>query len=409
MYYSSIGILAILILIIINYNLLFRFKNKDLDQTHKAYKFFLISVGSFYIADILWSPLYILNVRIINFIETSLYFVIMAFSVYFWTKYVILYLNEKNTFAKFLSLTGIIFLVAQIIVLTVNLFVPIAFWFEEDGTYHTSIARNINLATQVIIFILVDLYMIRVILRTDGNIRRRHLAIGLFCLNMILFITLQALDPYMPYYSIGCMLGTCLLHTFVLEDEKAAHKEHLESILKVEEMQELELGKTRKMAYSDPLTGVKNKMAYIEDVGGIEQKIEDEFLKDFGIVVFDSQGVFPGGNAFFNRDVVFAFMVGTNVDIADDIGGFQLDDGFISIIAVSGVQIDLSVDVSVHVKIRGSAFLDRGVNAAVYERGVAKIAGNIGVGFAAADVHGDQIFDVAVNVRFTRAVFALEF
>ena len=130
---------------------------------------------------------------------------------------------------------------------------------------------------------------------------------------------------------------------------------------------------------------------------------------DFGIVVFDSQGVFPGGNAFFNRDVVFAFMVGTNVDIADDIGGFQLDDGFISIIAVSGVQIDLSVDVSVHVKIRGSAFLDRGVNAAVYERGVAKIAGNIGVGFAAADVHGDQIFDVAVNVRFTRAVFALEF
>ena len=52
-------------------------------------------------------------------------------------------------------------------------------------------------------------------------------------------------------------------------------------------MQELELGKTRKMAYSDPLTGVKNKMAYIEDVGGIEQKIEDEFLKDFGIVVFD--------------------------------------------------------------------------------------------------------------------------
>lgn len=287
MYYSSIGILAILILIIINYNLLFRFKNKDLDQTHKAYKFFLISVGSFYIADILWSPLYILNVRIINFIETSLYFVIMAFSVYFWTKYVILYLNEKNSFAKFLSLTGIIFLVAQIIVLTVNLFVPIAFWFEEDGTYHTSIARNINLATQVIIFILVDLYMIRVILRTDGNIRRRHLAIGLFCLNMILFITLQALDPYMPYYSIGCMLGTCLLHTFVLEDEKAAHKEHLESILKVEEMQELELGKTRKMAYSDPLTGVKNKMAYIEDVGGIEQKIEDEFLKDFGIVVFD--------------------------------------------------------------------------------------------------------------------------
>ena len=52
-------------------------------------------------------------------------------------------------------------------------------------------------------------------------------------------------------------------------------------------MQEMELGTTRKMAYSDPLTGVKNKMAYLEDVGSFEQKIEDDFLKNFGLVVFD--------------------------------------------------------------------------------------------------------------------------
>jgi len=104
---------------------------------------------------------------------------------------------------------------------------------------------------------------------------------------MIIFIALQASNPYMPYYSIGCMLGTCLLHTFVLEDEKNDRREQLESILKVEEIQEMELGKTRKMAFSDPLTGVKNKMAYLEDVGSFEQKIEDGFLHDFGLVVFD--------------------------------------------------------------------------------------------------------------------------
>ena len=176
---------------------------------------------------------------------------------------------------------------AQIIVLIINCFIPIAFWFEEDGTYHTSIARNINLATQVIVCCVVGIYMLPVIFKTEGKIKRRHMAIATFCLDMIIFIALQAMDPYMPYYSIGCMLGTCLLHTFVLEDEKNDRREQLESILKVEEIQEMELGKTRKMAFSDPLTGVKNKKAYLEDVGSFEQKIEDGFLHDFGLVVFD--------------------------------------------------------------------------------------------------------------------------
>jgi len=287
MYYSSIGILALLILIINNFTLLIHSSNGNLDAAHQAYKRFLICIAAFYMADILWSPLYLLNVKVINFIETSFYFVIMAFSVLLWIQYVILYLNERTLFGKIILWTGRIFLMAQIIVLIINCFIPIAFWFEEDGTYHTSIARNINLATQVIVCCVVGIYMLPVIFKTEGKIKRRHMAIATFCLDMIIFIALQAMDPYMPYYSIGCMLGTCLLHTFVLEDEKNDRREQLESILKVEEIQEMELGKTRKMAFSDPLTGVKNKMAYLEDVGSFEQKIEDGSLHDFGLVVFD--------------------------------------------------------------------------------------------------------------------------
>ena len=287
MYYSSIGILAILILFIINFSFLVKTPYKTLDAAHRAYKRFLISVAVFYIADILWSPLYILNIKVINFLETTLYFVIMAFSVLFWIQYVLLYLKEENRFAKVFLWFGKIFLIVQLIVLAVNLFYPIAFWFDPDGSYHTSKARNINLGTQILLCVILLIHMIRVIFKSEGSIKRRHQAIGLFCLNMIIFITLQATSPYVPYYSIGCMLSTCLLHTFVLEDEKDARREQLESILKVEKIQELELGKTRQMAYSDPLTGVKNKMAYLEDVGSFEQKIEDGFLHDFGLVVFD--------------------------------------------------------------------------------------------------------------------------
>lgn len=287
MYYSSIGIIAILILFITNFSILFRNSNKTLDEAHSAYRKFLFSISMFYAVDILWSPLYELNVKTINFLETSLYFVVMAFSVMLWTKFVISYLKVRNLFGKIILFFGYFFLIAQIIVLTVNLFIPIAFWFEEDGTYHTSIARNLNLAAQILICFVIGIYMIFEIIKSSSNIRRRYIAIGTFCLDMIIFIGLQAKDPFMPYYSIGCMLGTCLLHTFVLEDEKEARREQLESMIQIEKLQEMELGQTRQMAYSDPLTGVKNKMAYIEDVGGIEQRIEDEVLRNFGLVIFD--------------------------------------------------------------------------------------------------------------------------
>ena len=288
MYYSSIGVFALLILIINNYFILTKSHNKDSIQSDKAYKRFLISVAAYYIADIFWAPLYYYTKTItITFAETCIYFAVMALSVLLWTKYVILYLNKKNMFGIILEYTGWFFLCVQIIVLIINIFIPIAFWYEEDGSYHTSIARTLNLVFQIIMFLCVDVYMLITIKKTEGKIRRRHHAIGTFCLTMMVFVFLQALYPEMPFYAMGYMLGTCLLHTFVIEDEMETHHEEMLSIMQVEELQEKELGQTRQMAYSDPLTGIKNKMAYIEDTDCVDQRIQDGNLNNFGVIVFD--------------------------------------------------------------------------------------------------------------------------
>ncbi len=287
MYYSSIGILACLILIITNFNILIGSASKKLQGSHKAYRIFLFSVLTYYITDIFWAPCYYLKLTKIAFVETTIYFIAMAIAVMMWTKYVIEYLNQKNKFALFLKYTGRLFLYFQIIILIINIFIPVVFWFDEDGSYNSEPARNIILIIQIVMFMIVNVYMFLMAVKSQGKIRRKHRAIGIFSSTMIVLITLQLFFPLLPFYAIGYMLGTCILHTFVLEDEKEAHRSELESILQVEQIQEMELGQTRALAYQDPLTGVKNKMAYIEDIGGFDTRIENNDLSDFAMIVFD--------------------------------------------------------------------------------------------------------------------------
>ena len=287
MYYSSIGILALLIHIIINYDVLINSTHTDSIPAHVSYRNFLFGVMGYYVTDILWGALYALRLVVLAYTDTEIYFAVMALSVFFWTRYVITYLNEKSRYSVLLKYVGLLFIIFEFVVLTVNFFYPIVFSFDDMGGYHTGNARSLTLFIQLLLFLATAAHMLLVAARTRGKARRRHLTIGLFGLAMTIFVTLQALYPLMPFYAIGYMLGTCLLHTFVLEDEKETRREELENLLRIKQMQEKELGSARKMAYTDPLTGVKNKNAYMEDINGIGYRIEDGAVADFGVVVFD--------------------------------------------------------------------------------------------------------------------------
>ena len=104
---------------------------------------------------------------------------------------------------------------------------------------------------------------------------------------MTVLVLLQTFYPLLPLYSIGYLLGTCFIHTFVLEDEKEEYRRELEAHISKEELQEIELGSAKKLAYTDALTGVKNKRAYTEAQKEIESWIESGLLTEFGIIVFD--------------------------------------------------------------------------------------------------------------------------
>ncbi len=89
MYYSSIGLLAALVLLIINQDILFQRRDSQKNRTWILYRNFLYSVLAYCITDILWGILDSRHMVGLLFLDTTVYFLAMAFGVFFWTRYVI--------------------------------------------------------------------------------------------------------------------------------------------------------------------------------------------------------------------------------------------------------------------------------------------------------------------------------
>ena len=247
MTYSIIGILAGIILVITNRDVLWLTGNSKSVQILRKYRSFLFAVLAYYITDALWGILDAYRLTALQFLDTTLYFVAMAVLVLLWTRYVIAYLEGNTSFDTTLWYGGWAFFGFELIVIVSNLFYPIMFWFDESGTYHTAALRHATLYVQILMFLLTSLYTFGITLKTKGKVWRRNLAIGLFGVSMIALIIFQLLYPLWPFYAMGCLVGTCLLHSFVVEDEKEEYSNKLEEALQREHDQKEELARNRKV------------------------------------------------------------------------------------------------------------------------------------------------------------------
>ena len=245
MTYSIIGILAIIVLIITNWDALWITGGAKATHIQRIYRGFLLAVMSYYITDALWGILEAHRLTTRLFIDTTLYFAAMATAVLFWTQYVIAYLESGTSFDAMLRYTGWSFFGFEIIVIVLNIFLPVMFWFDENGGYHAASMRHVTLGVQILMFLLTSFYTFRITLRTEGKIRRRNLTIGLFGVAMTALIILQIIYPLWPFYAMGYMVGTCLLHSFVMEDEKEEYRHELEEFLRREQIQRQELSESR--------------------------------------------------------------------------------------------------------------------------------------------------------------------
>ncbi len=292
MEYYLFCVVCLLMHILVNVDI-FRKKSTIKLPAIKSYRIFVVSIGLYFLVDLFWGVFEKAKLSTALYVDTCIYFAIMGFTVLTWTRYVVNYLEDKKKWFRNLVLyTGNIFFLAEIILIIVNIFTPILFSVDPVTCVYASYrARRIMLYVQILMYFLLIIYSATKAFRTNGLFRRRYMVISAYSLIMASTIIAQIYNPYLPLYSIGCIIGVILVNSLLIGNIKEEYKSALEETQVQIKQNQIELSETRHIAYSDPLTNVHNKHAYVEEEERIDKLIAKGEMEDFAVVVFDLNGL----------------------------------------------------------------------------------------------------------------------
>ena len=217
--YSAAAFSAILIHLIINSSL--HFGRVVIDARGvREYRAFLTGVFAYYIADAGWGIFSGLGWTNVLYVDTMFYYVAIAVSVLMWCRFAIAYLNISGWTARLFSWVGYSLLPLYVVLLAVNIFNSCIFHFNEQGAYVAGPVRYMLFYLLVAVNVLMAIFALMKALGCHGSMRRRYIVAFLFCLTMAVAIVFQIIWPLWPYYALGCLIGNCFFHVFVIEDER---------------------------------------------------------------------------------------------------------------------------------------------------------------------------------------------
>jgi diguanylate cyclase (GGDEF)-like protein len=290
-YYSGIALFAILMLVMQNYEILLKPLYKIENKVWKDYKKLLYSIILFHMTDVVWGIFDAYKITQVLFVDSLFYFGSMSLCVLFWTRYAVIYIDDHSIWGKILRCLGEIFFVTFTTMVLVNVFRPVIFSIDENGGYHVTNIRWVMHGIQIALLVSISVFGFTINLRQTGPIKKRYRTIAWFGMVMSIFLFVQLWFPLLPLYTIGYMLGICMVKTFVVNDEKEEYRIELEQTLEREKQHLNDLQTTREIAYKDPLTGVKSKVAYAEFESQKDIQIREGSAESFAVAVFDINGL----------------------------------------------------------------------------------------------------------------------
>ena len=227
--YSVIGFVAIAVQLIINFKVLFIPSAEKEQKVSVIYRVLMFAMLAYYITDALWGIFAGLNWIPPLFFDTTVYYIAMSLIIVCFYLYFVNYLNMNDWLGRVFTTFGISFFILEIIFLAVNIILPCFFWFDESDAYIAGPIRYIALWIQIAMFGFSSIVTLYKALKTKGTKRSRHLAIFFFSLIMLIAILFQERYPLLPFYALGCLLGSCVLHVYVVGDERDESSNQLSS------------------------------------------------------------------------------------------------------------------------------------------------------------------------------------
>ena len=278
--YSVFSLAAIAVHLIINFNL---FREKDITaERDRRYCGFLMGTLAYYVFDAAWGIFAGLGWTVFLYIDTILFFLGLAVFAFMWCRFVVAYLGFSRWTAGVLVGSGCALLAVNIVMLTANIFNQCIFYFDQQGTYLLGPQRYLLFFILIAFNILMAIFVFARVLGSRDSVRSRNMMIFVHCLTMTASVTLQVIWPLTPFTSLGCLIGNCFLHVFVIKDEQTArHMAELEKALEQAHAAE----KARSMFFSivshDIRTPLNAILGYSELLrsGVMKQSEKDEALE----------------------------------------------------------------------------------------------------------------------------------
>lgn len=226
--YSIISILALILNLIMNRETIKRFSvfsrsRESEPQVLIRYSNFLTAANCYFVADLAWGILYehhdIQEVFPFLYSACVFYFIFMFLTMLTWIRYIVAYLDKKGRRSKMLLCAVWVLFILGLIYLMINRFHHFIFSFNDAHEYIVESGRYIAFILQILLYMLTAIYMLYVAHKSEGRERVRHIAVGVTCLVMDIFLIMQIFDSQYPSYAMGLMIGICVIHSFVEADE----------------------------------------------------------------------------------------------------------------------------------------------------------------------------------------------
>ena len=243
--YSIFSAVAIVIHLIINFDLIRG--RVEASMRGSRYRSFLIGVLVYYVADAAWGVFAGLGWTCALYVDTIFFFLSLAVFATAWCRFAVAYLNFGKWTARILVGMGYALLAANIAALAANFSNGCVFYFDDKGTYLCGWMRDPLFDALIAYNALLSVFAFSMAVKARDAARSRDMMVFVNCVALTIAIILQVVWPLTPFTALGCLIGNCFLHIFVIQDERAAkHTKKLERAL--ERAREAE--KARSMFFS---------------------------------------------------------------------------------------------------------------------------------------------------------------